>query len=220
MQESRAETAGVILQLLSRSRGEATMSHTDIQRTALVTGASRGLGSAIAREQAAAGANVAVNYFKSDEAAERICGLIQQNGGRAHPFKADVRDEGEVARLVQEVLELFGGIDILIVNATGPQPFLSIEEQTWESYLDQLEEDDCAVDRLSGVWRSSRVGFRAKCGATNRLECLVQAAEHSNRSACRISRHPDDARGEGSATRPLFRGHIVGGRAYRWNACG
>jgi 3-oxoacyl-[acyl-carrier protein] reductase len=115
------------------------MSHSDIRRTALITGASRGLGTAIALEQAAAGANVAVNYFRNEEAAERLCLRIQEDGGRAHAFKADVRDEGEVARLTQEVIGIFGGIDILVVNATGPQPLLSIEEQTWESYLDQLE---------------------------------------------------------------------------------
>src|SRR5260370_38115220 len=41
--------------------------------------------------------------------------------------------------LVNEVAQVFGEIDVLVVNATGPQPFLSIEEQTWESYLNQLE---------------------------------------------------------------------------------
>jgi 3-oxoacyl-[acyl-carrier protein] reductase len=115
------------------------MSHSDIRRTALITGASRGLGSAIALDLAEAGASVAVNYFKSHDAAERVCECIQQSGGRARAFKADVRDEGEIAGLVREVTGAFGGIDILVVNATGPQPFLAIEEQTWESYLDQLE---------------------------------------------------------------------------------
>lgn len=115
------------------------MSHSDVRRTALITGASRGLGSAIALELAATGANVAVNYFKNDQAAQRICERIQQSGSRAHAFKADVRDEGEVVRLVQEVIGKLGAIDILVINATGPQPFLSIEEQTWASYLDQLE---------------------------------------------------------------------------------
>jgi 3-oxoacyl-[acyl-carrier protein] reductase len=115
------------------------MSNPETRRTALITGASRGLGSAIALEQGASGNNVAVNYFKSDEAAERVCERIRQGGGRAHAFKADVRDEGEIARMVRAVNEKFGKIDILVVNATGPQPLLSIEEQTWESYLDQLE---------------------------------------------------------------------------------
>jgi 3-oxoacyl-[acyl-carrier protein] reductase len=108
-------------------------------RTALVTGASRGLGRAIALELAAEGARVAVNYFHRRDAAEQVCEQIQNNGGNARAFKADVRDEHDVARLISEVEEVFGAVDILIVNATGPQPFLSIEEQTWERYLEQLE---------------------------------------------------------------------------------
>jgi 3-oxoacyl-[acyl-carrier protein] reductase len=115
------------------------MGTSNAKRTALITGASRGLGSAIALEQAAAGSNVAINYFNNSEAAERLCQRIQQGRGCIRAFKADVRDESDVARLVCEVTDAFGGIDILVVNATGPQPFLSIEEQTWESYLDQLE---------------------------------------------------------------------------------
>jgi 3-oxoacyl-[acyl-carrier protein] reductase len=111
----------------------------DPRRTALITGASRGLGAAIALNQGVAGSNVAVNYFNSSHAAEQLCQRIQQAGGRAHSFQADVRNEDEVARLVGDVTDVFGSIDILVVNATGPQPLLSIEQQTWESYLDQLE---------------------------------------------------------------------------------
>jgi 3-oxoacyl-[acyl-carrier protein] reductase len=109
------------------------------RRTALVTGASRGLGAAIAIEQAAAGNSVAINYFNSQEAADTLCLGIRQASGDAVAIKADVRDEAEIDRLVGEIETLFGGVDILVVNATGPQPFLSIEEQTWQSYLDQLE---------------------------------------------------------------------------------
>jgi len=108
-------------------------------RTTLVTGASRGLGAAIAIEQGAVGNNVAVNYFNSAEGAERVCARIREAGGYAHAFKADVRDEAEVDRMVGEIETVFGGVDVLVANATGPQPFLSIEQQTWQSYLDQLE---------------------------------------------------------------------------------
>jgi 3-oxoacyl-[acyl-carrier protein] reductase len=104
-----------------------------------VTGASRGLGAAIAIEQGAVGNNVAVNYFNSAEGAERVCTRIREAGGYAHAFKADVRDEAEVDRMVGEIETVFGGVDVLVANATGPQPFLSIEQQTWQSYLDQLE---------------------------------------------------------------------------------
>jgi 3-oxoacyl-[acyl-carrier protein] reductase len=109
------------------------------KRTALVTGGSRGLGRAMALELAAAGAHVAVNYFNRRDAAEQTCAAIRQSGGHARAFQADVRDESEVARLVQEVNEAFGAVDILVVNATGSQPFFSIEEQTWQRCLDQLE---------------------------------------------------------------------------------
>jgi 3-oxoacyl-[acyl-carrier protein] reductase len=110
-----------------------------MKRTALVTGASRGLGAAIALKLAESGANVAINYWSSHGAAERLCNDIQKRGGHAGIFRADVRDEADVARLVDEVSGTFGLIDILVVNATGPQPFYSIEEQTWECYLEQLE---------------------------------------------------------------------------------
>jgi 3-oxoacyl-[acyl-carrier protein] reductase len=115
------------------------MSTENPSRTALITGASRGLGAAIAFELGTMGANAAINYFNSDKAAEQLCQRIRQAGGHAHAFKADVRKEAEVVRLVTEVGEVFGHIDVLVVNATGPQPFLSIEDQTWDAYLDQLE---------------------------------------------------------------------------------
>jgi len=67
-------------------------------RTALITGASRGLGAAIATELAATGVRVAVNYFQNEAAAARTCDSIRQAGGEALPFQADVRDEAEAAR--------------------------------------------------------------------------------------------------------------------------
>ncbi len=109
------------------------------RKTALVTGASRGLGAAIAVELGAIGLKVAVNYFENRTAAEQVCEQVRATGGEAQPFKADVRDEVEVGRLVDEVKSVFGEIDTLVLNATGPQPLLSLEEQTWQAYLDQLE---------------------------------------------------------------------------------
>ena len=108
-------------------------------RVALVTGASRGLGAAIARKLGACGAHVAVNYYASRDAAQLVCEVIRKAGGSAFALQADVREEGAVKALVGQVRELFGPIDILVPNATGHQPFLTIERQTWQSYLDQLE---------------------------------------------------------------------------------
>jgi 3-oxoacyl-[acyl-carrier protein] reductase len=109
------------------------------KRVALVTGASRGLGEAIAVALGQCGAKVAVNYFASPEKAERTVDLVKKAGGDAAAFKADVREEGEVTRMVQEVAGRLGPVDILVPNATGPQPFVPLEKLTWRACLDQLE---------------------------------------------------------------------------------
>jgi 3-oxoacyl-[acyl-carrier protein] reductase len=110
-----------------------------MSRTALVTGASRGLGAAMATALAEAGHRVAVNYFRNAARAEQLCADLRDRGLIAQAFGADVRDETEVARLAGEVTAAFGPVEIAVLNATGPQPMLSIEQQTWAAYLDQLE---------------------------------------------------------------------------------
>lgn len=108
-------------------------------RVALVTGASRGLGAAMAVALAEAGFRVAVNYFASGERAERLCGGLRQRGLEARAFGADVRDAEQVRWLAAKVEESLGAVEVLVTNATGHQPMLSVEQQTWQSYLDQLE---------------------------------------------------------------------------------
>src|SRR5205823_8411125 len=115
------------------------MQHDLKGRVALVTGASRGLGEAIARSLAARGAKVAVNYFGSPQKAETVVAAIRQAGGTARAFKADVRDEGQIKTMIDGVRQAFGPVDILVINATGPQPFIRIEDLTWRACLDQLE---------------------------------------------------------------------------------
>jgi 3-oxoacyl-[acyl-carrier protein] reductase len=110
-----------------------------MSRTALVTGGARGLGAAISIALAEAGHRVAVNYFASETRAQRLCADLRARDLVAQPFHADVRDPDEVARLVREVESSLGPIEIAVFNATGPQPMLSIEKQTWQAYLDQLE---------------------------------------------------------------------------------
>ena len=115
------------------------MTHDLSGRVALVTGASRGLGAAMAEKLAACGARTAVNYHASPEKAQRLLAKIRETGGEAEAFAGDVCDEAQVKSLVAAVQERFGPIDIMVINATGPQPFIPIEQLTWQACLDQLE---------------------------------------------------------------------------------
>lgn len=115
------------------------MTHDLGGRVALVTGAPRGLGAAIALKLAACGARTAVNCFGSPHKARQVIEQVRQQGGTAEAFQADVRDENAVAGMVARVAETFGPIDILVINATGPQPFIKLDELTWQHCLDQLE---------------------------------------------------------------------------------
>ncbi|MGN9842773.1 SDR family NAD(P)-dependent oxidoreductase [Nonomuraea sp. H19] len=105
---------------------------------ALVTGASRSLGAAIARRLAADGLAVAVNYHSDAAGARQVVDDIRAAGHIAEPFAADVTDESGVARLVAQVTERLGPVEVLVANATGPQPSIPLEDLTWEDHLDQL----------------------------------------------------------------------------------
>lgn len=108
-------------------------------KVALVTGASRGLGARIARRLAEMGAAVGINYLQDHSLAGNIAEGIRAIGSSAVIVHADVRDEGEVARLVAEVKRQLGEITILVHGAIKPERPSRIEEQTWPEYLEQLE---------------------------------------------------------------------------------
>jgi short chain dehydrogenase len=90
-------------------------------RVALVTGSSRGLGAVIARRLARDGFAVAVNGRAGDEQVAAVGAAIREDGGAAEGFCADVTDERQVAALVAAITDRFGPVDVLVVNATGPQ---------------------------------------------------------------------------------------------------
>jgi 3-oxoacyl-[acyl-carrier protein] reductase len=105
---------------------------------ALVTGASRGLGAAIARRLAADGLAVAVNYRSDRAGAEQVADSIRTAGGVAEAFAADITDEAAVEGLVAAVADRLGPVGVLVANATGPQPTAGVEDLTWQAHLDQL----------------------------------------------------------------------------------
>ncbi len=105
---------------------------------ALVTGASRGIGREIALRLAATGAVVLVNYSKSGEMAERLVAEIRREGGSAHAFRANVTDEGEVAKMVADIADNFPHLDYLVNNAgiDIPQSIESYDIDAWRRIID------------------------------------------------------------------------------------
>lgn len=110
-----------------------------LDRVALVTGSSRGLGGAIAKRLARDGFAVAVNGVDPRGPALGLAEAIRAEGGVAEAFGADVTDELEVERLVAAVTGRLGPIDVVVLNATGPQPEAPIVEVGWEDHVAQLE---------------------------------------------------------------------------------
>jgi 3-oxoacyl-[acyl-carrier protein] reductase len=114
-----------------------TMSMRLAGRVALVTGASRGIGAAIALRLAADGANVVVNYHSNREAADGIVHEIVSRGGNAHALQADIKQVADVEHLIVEATRLYGGLNILVNNAgqAGGRPLGEIDEALFDSMI-------------------------------------------------------------------------------------
>ena len=118
-------------------------------KTAVVTGASRGIGRATAVRLAEAGANVVVNYLKHAEEAEEVVAAAREHGVGAISFQADVSKVSEADSLIKKAIDEFGGIDILVANAGiwEGSPVNQMSEQLWDKVLDA---------NLKGTWTVSR----------------------------------------------------------------
>src|SRR2546421_12531323 len=100
-----------------------------INQVAVVTGASKGIGAAIAKHLAAEGAAVVVNYASSKEGADQVVDEITKRGGKAIAVQADVAKKKDIERLFTETKKAFGQLDILINNA-GVYKFEPLEAVT------------------------------------------------------------------------------------------
>ena len=107
-------------------------------KVALITGASRGIGQAIAEAYAAAGAKV-VLASRKQEGLDKVAEIIRQDGGEALPIAAHTGDSEAVAALLAQITETYGGVDILVNNAaTNPHfgPIVTSEDSHWDKILD------------------------------------------------------------------------------------
>ncbi len=114
-------------------------------KTVLITGASRGIGRAAAIRFAKAGYNVAVNFKNNIRSAESLKEKIEELGGKADIFKADISIAAQVDKLISEVYERFGGIDVLVNNAGIALP---------QGLLTDFNEDD-----IKSVFDTNVVGM-------------------------------------------------------------
>ncbi len=127
-------------------------------QVAIVTGASRGIGRAVALELACQGARVLVNYQRSAAAAHQVVAAIRAAGGEALAYPANVADEAEVNAMAAACLERWGRLDLLVNNAgiAADAPFIRMKDEQWRAVIDT---------NLSGVFlccRAALVPMRAR----------------------------------------------------------
>ena len=122
-------------------------------KTALVTGASRGIGRAIAIKLASVGAAVAINYAGNAKAAEEVKSIIEQAGGKAMLVQADISSAEAVDEMVSKVVEGLGGIDILVNNAgiTRDGLLMRMKEEDWDAVL---------TTNLKGVFNCTKASVK------------------------------------------------------------
>ncbi|HCT7480917.1 TPA: 3-oxoacyl-[acyl-carrier-protein] reductase [Staphylococcus aureus] len=141
-------------------------------KSALVTGASRGIGRSVALQLAEEGYNVAVNYAGSKEKAEAVVEEIKAKGVDSFAIQANVADADEVKAMIKEVISQFGSLDVLVNNAgiTRDNLLMRMKEQEWDDVIDT---------NLKGVFnciqKATPQMLRQRSGAIINLSSVVGA---------------------------------------------
>lgn len=141
-------------------------------KSALVTGASRGIGRSIALQLAEEGYNVAVNYAGAKEKAEAVVEEIKAKGVDSFAIQANVADADEVKAMIKEVVSQFGSLDVLVNNAgiTRDNLLMRMKEQEWDDVIDT---------NLKGVFnciqKATPQMLRQRSGAIINLSSVVGA---------------------------------------------
>ncbi len=108
-------------------------------KVALVTGSTTGLGKAMAQALGKAGAKVALNYNNNKDRAEKAFQEFSDLGCSGSLFKANIIDEDDVNKLIKNIEDDLGSVDIVVFNATPDQPHCSIEDYSWDFYQSMLD---------------------------------------------------------------------------------
>jgi 3-oxoacyl-[acyl-carrier protein] reductase len=144
------------------------------EKVCLVTGASTGIGAAVARALGGHGASVAVHYHRSADQAERVVKDIHAGGGRAVPLQGDVGDPAVAGRLVADTVAAFGRLDVLINNAGGPQRRCEFVD-TSDAFYDELM--NLNFRSVFATCRAAVPGFRRQ-GSGTIINTTSVAARH------------------------------------------